>query len=422
MAFLYIGSTGKPWRKHSYSAGMTFDQSPLKYYLQKILGWKEKDNKARFALGKAFENSIQWYHEHNGEGATERFRQEWEIYKENKLLKYTAVEKDWENCLKIGVDWTKLYALRQPCLPIPLGGQTLFQREFSKEMFLGDPNYGEIEFAGKLDIVSHVDPVHPMLPKLIWKPEYGAFRPIIVDIKTSGMDFPEAYGLAAYDYQLRSYSFLSGIRDVALLWFVKKSPTLQKGYSVTLLKPAGNLRAGDEAVIAYIQEPVKPTKKEPDKQPPMPLGVYLVANDFMVEECEKAQGYREGTKDLDTTNEAKERKYAWLQKFGTRVEADDVTKQRLQFNAGYVTIESAQEAGQNAGRQIIDIVNAWHQKTAGNPRAYPNTFGIRFPHDDRQDPYFRAFVLEEETFKNENFIKTDEESLDDLFGDVESEA
>jgi hypothetical protein len=405
MGLLYVNSKGQAWRKHSYSAGMTFDQSPYKYYLQKVLGWKEKENKARFALGKAFENSIQWYHEHNGEGAVERFRQEWEIYKENKLLQYTAVEKDWENCLKIGVDWAKLYAIRQPSLPIPLSGQTIFQREFSKEVFPGDSNYGEIEYAGKLDIIAYVEPDHPMLPKLIWKPEYGAFRPLIIDIKTSGVDFPEAYGLAAYDAQLRCYSYLSGIRDVALLWFVKKSPSLQKGYSVTLLEPAGNFKAGDEAVVAQIDGD----------------NVILVANDFLIEEMEKAQGKKPDGK-TDQTNAAKARRDEWLKNFGVRVPTTAITKQRLQFNAGYVTVDSALEAGQNAARQIIDIVNAWHQKTAGNPHAYPNTFGVRFPRDDRMDPYFRAFVLGEEAVKNENFVKTDEESLDDLFSDVESEA
>ena len=68
MAFLYINSKGNPWRKHSYSAGNTFDQCPRKYFLQKVMGWKERDNKARFQFGKALENAVQWFHEHNGEG------------------------------------------------------------------------------------------------------------------------------------------------------------------------------------------------------------------------------------------------------------------------------------------------------------------------------------------------------------------
>lgn len=394
MAFLYINSKGTAWKKHSYSAGNVFDQSPKKYYLQKILGWREKDTKARFQFGKALETAIQHHHEHNGEGAIARFMQEWGQYSGNKELQFTRVERDWQTLLKTGMDMLKLYIIRQPSLPIPMGGQVVFQREYSKEVFPGDPNYGEIEDAGKFDIVAYVAPDHPLLPKLDWRPEYGAFRPLIVDIKTAGQDFPEAYGIAAYDTQLRRYSWQSGIRDVALLWFVKKGHTLQKGSSVTLLEDAGTYKAGQEAVIAQVDE---------DE-------ILLLPNDFMVEEMEKVQGKKPDGK-TDQTNAAKARRDAWLAQFGVRVPSELVTKQRLQFNAGYVTIESANEAGQIAARQIVNIVNAWKSNQ------YPNTFGIRYPHDDRSDSYFKAFILGDENFKNLNFTKTDEETLDDLFAD-----
>lgn len=399
MPFLYINSKGTPWMKHSYSAGNTFDQCPKKYYLQKVLGWKEKDTKARFQFGKALETAVQHHHDNNGHGAIERFVQEWSPYKDNRDLQYTKVEKDWPTLLRTGTEMIKLYIIRQPSLPIPLGGQVLFQREFVKEVFPGDPNYGEIEDAGKLDIVAYVDPAHPLLPKLNWRPEYGMLRPVIIDIKTAGQDFPEAYGIAAYDTQLCRYSWLSGIRDVALLWFVKKSHSLQKGSSVTLLEDAGIFRAGQEAVVAQVDEGE----------------LLLVANDFMIDEMEKAQGKKADGK-TDQTNAAKARRDAWLANFGVRVSSTVVTKQRLQFNAGFVSVESANEAGQIAARQIINIVNAWHTKQ------YPNTFGIRYPHDDRSDPYFVAFVLGDEAFKSLNFTKSDEETLDDLFADVESEA
>jgi hypothetical protein len=399
MAFLYVSSKGQAWRKHSYSAGNIFDQSPYKYFLQKVMGWREKDTKARFAFGKALETAIQHHHENNAEGAIDRFVKEWSVYKDNKELQYTKVEKDWPTLLRTGVEMLKLYIIRQPNLPIPIGGQTVFQREYAREVFSGDPNYGEIEDAGKLDIVAYVDPSHPMLPKLDWKPEYGAFRPLIVDIKTAGQDFPESYGIAAYDTQLRRYSWLSGIRDVALLWFVKKSHSLQKGSSITLLEDAGMFKAGQEAVIAQMdgEEAI------------------LVANDFMIEEMEKAQGKKADGK-TEQTKEAKVRRDTWLTQFGARVPTEIITKQRLQFNAGYVSIESANDAGLIAARQIVNIVNAWHSKQ------YPNTFGIRYPHDDRSDPYFRAFVLGDEAFKNQNFTKNDDSELDDLFRDVDNEA
>jgi hypothetical protein len=365
----------------------------LKYKLQKIHGWREKNNKARFEFGKAFESAIQFYHENRGdrEAAIQFFRDQWQPHADNKELQYTKVEKDWAQCLRIGIDWLKLYAVRQPSLPIPLGGQTVFQREYAKEVFPGDPNYGEIEDAGKLDIVAFVTPDHPLLPKLDWRPEYGAFRPIIVDIKTAGVDFPEQYGIAAHDTQLRRYSWLSGIRDVALLWFVKKGLTIQKGYSVTLLEDVEHLKAGSEAVIAGMEDE----------------GVWLLPNDFMVEEMTRVQGQKNGK--TDQTKEAKQRRDDWLEENGVFTDEETITKQRLQFNAGFVTIESAEDAGKIAQKQIVNIVNSWHNDN------WPNTFGVRYPHDDRSDPYFRAFVLNDKMYKDANFTKSDDDV--DIFAD-----
>jgi hypothetical protein len=398
MAFLYIGPSGKPHRKHSYSAGSTWDHSNFKYYLQKVLGWREKNKLARFELGKAFESSFQYYHENRGDLAStlKHFETQWNAFRDSKDLQFTRVEKDWSQCLRIGTDWLKLYAIRQPSLPIPLGGQSVFQRIYGKEVFPGDANYGEIEFEGRLDVVSFVDPQHPMLPKLDWKPEYGAFRPIIVDIKTAGADFPEQYGIAAYDIQLRLYSWVSGIRDVSMCWFVKKGLTIQKGYSVTLLEDAGFMKAGQEAVVAMVEDD----------------GIWLLANDFLVEEMERVQGQKNGK--TEQTKVAKERKQVWLNENGTFCDEGMVTKQRLQFNAGFVTVESAEDAGKVAGRQIVSIVNAWKSQS------YPDTFSVRYPHDDRSDPYFRAFVLKEQGYKESNFTKSDEDI--DIFAEEDNEA
>lgn len=398
MAVLYVNSKGIGWHRHSFSAGNLYDQSPLAYRLQKIEGWRVKDMLARFQYGKAVEETVQFYHEHNGEGAREFFRQRWLLEKE-KALTYTKVEKDWENLLIVGDEHIRLYEIRQPSLPIPLGGQTLFQREYEKEVFPGDPTYGEILDCGKLDIIAYVQPDHPLLPKLDWKPEYGPLRPVIVDMKAMAADLPEQYGIVALDAQLRRYSWQSGIRDVALLGFIKKSRSIQKGSSVTVLEDAGMFKAGQEVVIAQVND----------------QEVILVANDFMIEEMEKAQGKKEDGK-TDQTKAAKERRDVWLGQFGVKVPVNLITKQRLQFNAGYVSIESAQEAGMIAARQIMNIVYSWNSKT------WPNGFGVKFPRDDRSDPYFRAFVLGDEAFKNSNFTKSDDSELDDLFVDVDEEA
>jgi hypothetical protein len=392
MAFLYISAKGREHRKHSYSAGNLYDQSAYAYYLQKIQGWKTKDNRGSFLFGRAIEEAIEHHHDHNGEGAVEDFIQRWNQHKETKDITYTKTERDWTNLLRVGTDMIRLYVIRQPSLPIPLGGQTSFQREFAKEVFPGDPVYGGIEDAGKLDIISYVDPTHPMLARLDWKPEYGMLRPVIIDIKTSAMDFPENPGIAAFDKQLRRYSWQSGIRDAGLVWFVKKNPAIQKGSSVTLLQDAGPFKAGEEAVIAKVTDDV----------------VWIVRNDFMLEEMERAQGKNQAGK-IEQTIVAKERAFVWLQANGTAVSESAITKQRLQFNCGFVTIESANEAGQIAARQIVQIVNSWKTKQ------WPNTFGIRFPTDDRSDPYFKAFILKDEAFKKEYFKQSEGETLDDLF-------
>ncbi len=398
MGFLYVNSKGIPWRKHSYSSGNLFDRSPYAYYLQKIEGWKERDNKARFLFGKALEQSIEFYHDNNGVGAVEDFERRWLIHAEDKTISYTKVEKDWQTLLMDGIDMIRLYMIRQPSLPIPLGGASVFQREYAKEVYPGDPIYGEIEDAGKLDIVCYVQPDHPSLEKVDWLPGESPLRPLIVDIKTAAQDLAERPGMAAFDLQLRRYSWQSGIRDVSLLWFKKCARAFQKGSSVTLLEDAGVFKAGQEAVIA---------KTDGEE-------VWLVWNDFMITEMELAQGINLKGK-TDQTDAAKERAMRWLQENGVSVQAIAVTKQRLQFNSGYVTVESARDAGLIAARQIVQIVNAWKTKS------WPNTFGIRYPCDDTSDPYFQAFVLNDKEFKRQNFVKSDDGSFDDLFAEEEPE-
>jgi len=97
-------------------------------------------------FGRALEESIQFHHDHNGVGAVEDFKKRWKAH-EGRELKYTDTEKNWANCMKMGTDMIRLYIVTQPSLPIPLGGATVFQREYSKEVFPGDPNYGGIEDA-----------------------------------------------------------------------------------------------------------------------------------------------------------------------------------------------------------------------------------------------------------------------------------
>lgn len=395
MGFLYLNSKGDEWRKHSYSAGLDFENSSLKYKLRRIDGWREKDTKASFKFGRALESAIQFHHENEGKGGVEEFIRLWAEHKDDKDATYTKTEKDWTSLNRAGREMMLLYKIRLPELPIPLKS-SVFQREIEKEVFPGHPELGGITHAGKLDIIARVDPAHPLLPKVNWKDSYGVVRTVIIDIKTSALDFDERQGICAFDSQLRNYSWLTGIRDVAFLWFKKAGHNLQKGSSVTLLTDTKMFKAGDEAVVAQVVEEQ----------------AYIVRNDDEIGKMETAQGRKVGTDgkpgDLETTKDAKARKATWLEANADLVDLDVLTRQRLQFNAGIVKPEYAEDAGFVVGRQITGIVNAW--KT----NRWVMDFGVRFPRDSRKDSYFRAFVEGDQMFRDQFFKKSSDDTFDDL--------
>lgn len=402
MGFLYIDSNGEERNRHSYSAGLEFDECPFKFYMKRILGWRERDNKASLMFGRALESAIQFYHDNNGQGGVEEFQRLWIPHRSNETLTYTTKEIGWDNLLRAGADMMKLYAIRQPSLPIPL--KTIFQRDFVKEVFPGNDRLGGIEFYGKLDAMPLVDPNHPMLPRIEWKEQYGLFRPVIVDIKTSGIDLDDTLGIVAHDLQLRTYAWLRGLdpsktATVAFLWFKKAGVDLQKGSSVTLLEDASSrFKAGDEVVVAQINKDENFT-------------VYILKDDVELEDMRKAQGLKENG-NLDTTKAAVARKEEWLVQNAILIPQYKLTRQRLQFSAGLVDYKSAADAGQIAADQIARIVNAW------DSNKWTNTFGIRFPHDDRRDPFFKAFVLKDNVYRDGMFEQKNDEFFDD---EIESE-
>lgn len=395
MGFLYIDSNGDVRNRHSYSAGLEFDHCPYKYYLHRVIGWREKDSKAALLFGRALEDAIEFYHKTGGKLGEEEFMRLWTMAK-GKQLTYTKREINWESLMRAGREMMRLYIIRQPKLPIPL--DTVFQRQFTKEVFPGDPKLGGIEFFAKLDMIAYTQPDHPMLPTVPWNPEKGAFRPVIIDIKTSGIDLDDTKGIVAHDLQLRQYAWVRGIYDVAFLWFKKSPHGIKKGSSVTLLADAGRFAAGDEAVIASVEGE----------------SAYVVGNDVMLEEMNKAQGRKEDG-GLDTKKEAKERARLWREQNAVLVPLVDITRQRMQFSAGIVDPKSAEDAGQIAADQIVKIVNAWESNK------WTNTFGVRFPHDDRRDGYFKAFCLQDTVFRDSMFEQKAEEDLNDYFDEPEEE-
>lgn len=391
MGFLYVNYEGNEKSRHSYSAGQEFDDNPRKYWLRRLQGWSERDMKASLLFGRALEDAIQFYHDNNGKGGIEEFERLWIVNQSKDALVYTMRERDWASLNRAGREMMMLYAIRQPSLPMPLA--TRFQREFTREVYPGDERLGGIEFFGKLDAIPRVDPHHPLLTKIEWKEEYGLYRQVITDIKTAGTDFDVMPGQVAQDLQLRMYSWLTGFRDVAFLWFKKNLHELQKGTSITLLKDAGSFKAGDEAVVAYTNEEE---------------GTWIVKDDFVMEEMKKYVG------DKPTTKEGKAKRMEFLQNVATVCTPDVLTRQRLQYSSGFVSIEKAEDAGHIIGNQISNIVAARERNI------WVDKFGVRFPHDNRKDPFYRAFNLNDEEFRKTMFEKKGEEPMDD-FGEAATE-
>ena len=392
MAFLYNrASDGSEHHKHSYSAGQDFDASPLKYKLKKLDGWREKDNKGSFKFGRALEQAMQFHCENGGQGGFAEFTRLWSEFKDAKDITYTKTERDWESLNRSGQELMIIFAEILPKLPIPLD-TSIWQREIEKEVFPGNEEFGGITHAGKLDILTKVDPHHPMLPTVgKWGPERGLFRNLIIDIKTSALDFDERQGMCAFDSQLRNYSWLTGIRDVAFLWCKKSGHKLGKGRSVTFLTYSTKYKAGDEAVVASMA----------GEQ------CWVVKNDIELERMEEAQGHSPAGKLLNT-KESDARKDVWLQANAELVDNEILSRQRIQFNAGIVKDQFAEDAGAVVARQITGIVNCRKMNQ------WPMEFGVRFPKDSRKDSFFRAFVEDDKMFREQNFTQSSDGNFDDL--------
>jgi len=122
MGILYVNPKGRPWVKHSYSAGNTWDQCPLQYYLQKIQGWKEKNNWARFEFGKAFEAAVQFYHENFGDKdfRETRFMEELKMQENSTSLptsnRRTQCFLAWIGNLNMALSDPSSWTLRHPAL------------------------------------------------------------------------------------------------------------------------------------------------------------------------------------------------------------------------------------------------------------------------------------------------------------------
>ena len=60
---LYVNSKGYPVTRHSYSGGDAFQFCPQKYYLERVQGWSERQERAASKFGIALEAGVTFWHQ-----------------------------------------------------------------------------------------------------------------------------------------------------------------------------------------------------------------------------------------------------------------------------------------------------------------------------------------------------------------------
>src|ERR1035437_6955600 len=95
---LYINSKGYFVTRHSYSGSTSFNFCPRKYYLERVQGWSEKQERAAMKFGIALEAGVTYWHQRGMDTiqAVSEFVRLWSEHKDKPLI-YSKPEKDWES-------------------------------------------------------------------------------------------------------------------------------------------------------------------------------------------------------------------------------------------------------------------------------------------------------------------------------------
>jgi len=277
----------------------------------------------------------------------------------------------------------KLYEIMLPSLPIK---SPKFQLQFSKPLWPGT-NLGELTFLGYIYILSTL--------------EDGSR--VIIDVKTAKTALDATPGMLSMDGQLRKYAWVSGIRDVGFLNFVKAGhpDEFKKGASVTLLADTRDWKAGQELVVAKVIE----AKSEEEKE-------YLYLGD-----AETVRIMDEALK-LIGGKGAAERKEQVVTEFLAKgglcsVGREEVTRTLLQYIQTIIPEEEMSEVGQQIGDDMIAV------KTAAETGRFPQDGGVRFPNAICSWCNFRGICLKDDKLRDELLIqikpqKPEEDFLADL--------
>lgn len=417
LVVLYRNSDGKDVTHSSYSSRQTFKHCPREFQLTRIEGWWSKEERAATHFGRCIESGLSAYEESNrtaGEGTKTfiRFWNEIKLLPNFEKLLFTTCEGSWDQLLETGKQMMRLYEIKAPKLPIH---KPLFQQKLRKKIFPGT-NLERLENVAILDILSFPNWNHELLPKapvdmtcndcaVRWSSSLEAdgplFQPcpehftreLIIDIKTSGKDFP--VDLVALDPQLAEYAWQTRIPDVAFLWFVKHGHGFKRGSKVTLLESAGPLWPGWEGFVVDTGDPDANGR----------MWLYIGTYDTLTKYEEAIKGLRGKARDAAISNALDTGRAE-----GNIVAVSDlvVTKQRLQFAAARLSVQEMDDVGRSVAQSTVEMVRAHEQQF------YEKNPGVRFPNERCNFCAMKWICLNRPEERDANLTKKGEEWLDGI--------
>jgi PD-(D/E)XK nuclease superfamily len=178
----------------SYTQISQYLRCPRSYRFRYLDGWQEKDTRASMVFGRCFEKALAAYFSREDSAAI--LFKEWGAYRDASL-EY-AKGDSWDKIVHQGVHLLHKFAqddrirIRRP------------KKNLQLKMIRSLPNSNE--FVSYVDAIGEIDGQRHL-----------------IDWKTTTSRYPEEpEGLLSLDPQLICYSWMSGIREVALVVFVRK--------------------------------------------------------------------------------------------------------------------------------------------------------------------------------------------------------
>ena len=179
---------------YSYTQISQYLRCPRSYRYRYLDGWREKETRAGMVFGRCFEAALAAYF--SGHDCTEVLFKEWEAYREAPLD--FGKGSSWDRLLHQGVHLLHKFAQDDRV--------RIFQPRDNLQLKMIRSLLNGSTFVAYIDAIGEIDG-----------------QKYLIDWKTTSSRYPEEPGgLLSLDPQLVCYSWISGIRDVALIVFVRK--------------------------------------------------------------------------------------------------------------------------------------------------------------------------------------------------------